>query len=183
MSFVLSAGALAVLVRAHDCPDADLEALYKSFLPRSEDHISTGLQWYYCGGLGVSLLCLAIIAGSHTHRKIPNQRIKKHLRLLFRVAVAVIIICLPLAKLNSLQLVATTTALTLCVLVLELVGSTCWGESFLWDRNCGRNQCSYSAKCKVRKGELEKSFKEGTTLNVEDIARRESGEKGSIGAV
>lgn len=183
MSFVLSAGALAVLVRAHDCPNADVESLYETFIPRSEDHISAGLQWYYCGGLGISLICLAIIAWTHTHRKIPNQRIKKHFRLLFRILVAVVIICLPLAHLDSLQLVATTTGLVLCVLVMELVGSTCWGESFWWNTNCGRNKCSYSARCGVKKEELEKSLKDGTTLNVEEIARRDGGEKGSVGAV
>ncbi|KAF3032376.1 hypothetical protein E8E12_001949 [Didymella heteroderae] len=183
MSFVLSAGALAVLVRAHDCPDADVDSLYETFVSRSEDHISEGLVWYYCGGLGVSLVCLAIIAWTHTHRKIPNQRIRKNFRLLFRIAIAIIIICLPLAHLNSLELVASTTGLVACVLVLELVGSTCWGENFWWNTNCGRNKCTYSAKCGVRKEEIEKSLKDGTVLNVEEIARREIGEKGSVGAV
>jgi low temperature requirement protein LtrA len=183
MSFVLSAGALAVLVRAHDCPNAEVDTLYETFVGRSEDHISQGLVWYYCGGLGVSLICLALIAWSHTHRKIPNQRIKKNFRLLFRVVVAVVIICLPLAHLDSLELVATTTALIACVLVLELVGSTCWGESFWWNTNCGRNKCTYSAKCGVKKEEIEESLKNGTVLNVEEIARREAGEKGSVGAV
>lgn len=183
MSFVLGAGALAVLVRAHDCPDADVESLYETFIPRSEEHISDGLQWYYCGGLGISLVCLAVIAATHSHRKIPNQRMNKHFRLLFRVAVAIVIICLPLAHLNSLELVAATTGLVACVLLLELVGSTCWGESFWRDANCRRNKCSYSARCKVRKEELEESMRDGTTLNVEEIAKRESGEKGSLGPV
>jgi hypothetical protein len=183
MSCVLSAGALAVLVRAHDCPDADVETLSELFVSRSEAHISEGLQWYYCGGLGISLLCLAVVAGTHTHRRIPNQRIKKHFRLLFRVVVAIVIFCLPLAHLNSLELVASSTGLVLSVLILELVGSTCWGESFLWDRSCARDKCSYSALCKVSKEEIEKSLKDGTVLQVEEIARKEGGEKGSIGAV
>jgi len=183
MSFVLSAGALAVLVRAHDCPNAEVETLYETFVGRSEDHISQGLVWYYCGGLGVSLICLALIAWSHTHRKIPNQRVKKNFRLLFRIAIAVVMIRLPLAHLDSLELVATTTALIACVLVLELVGSTCWGESFWWNTNYGRNKCTCSAKCGVKKEEIEKSLKDGIVLNVEEIARREAGEKGSVGAV
>lgn len=183
MSFVLSAGALAILVRAHDCPDADVESLFETFVPRSEEHISAGLQWYYCGGLGISLISLAIIAWTHSHRKIPNQRIKKHFRLLFRVAVAIIITCLPLAHLDSLELIATTTGLVVCVLILELVGSTCWGESFWWNTNCSRNTCSYSAKCNVKKEELERSLIDGTVLNVEEIAKREEGEKGSVGAM
>lgn len=109
MSFVLSASALAILVRAHDCPDAPLDSLYEAFVPRSEEHITAGLRWFYCGGLGISLLCLSIITFTHTHRKIPNQRLRKETRLLFRITVAIVIICLPNAHLNSLQLVACTT--------------------------------------------------------------------------
>jgi low temperature requirement protein LtrA len=183
MSFVLGASALAVLVRAHDCYDAPLESLFGTFINRSEDHISTGLQWYYCGGFGVSLFCLSIIAFTHTHRKIPNQRLRKETRLLFRVAVSIIIISLPTAHLNSLQLVATTTGLVVCVLVLELIGSSCWGENIFWEKNCRRDKATYSAKCGVRKEELERSMKEGTVLNVEEIAKREGGEKGGVAAV
>lgn len=183
MSFVLSASALAVLVRAHDCPDTPLESLFETFIARSEDHISDGLQWYYCGGLGISLFCLTVISFTHTHRKIPNQRLRKETRVVFRVVVSVIIICLPKAHMNSLQLVATTTGLIVCVLFMELIGSSCWGENLFWEKNCCRDKASYEAKCKVRKEELEKSIKEGTVLNVEELAKREGGEKGSVTAV
>lgn len=183
MSFVLSASALGVLVRAHDAPNTPLDSLYATFIPRSEAHLTPALAWFYCGGLGVSLACLSVIASTHTHRRIPNQRLGKHMRLLFRFAVAVAIVCLPRAHLDSVGLVATTTGLLLCVLLLELVGSTCWGESFWWERNCARDRCSYSAKCGVQRAELEKSLKEGTVLNVEEIARRGGGEKGGVGAV
>lgn len=175
MSFVLSASALAVLVRAHDCPDAPLDSLFETFIPRSEDHITDGLQWFYCGGLGISLFCLAIIALTHTHRKIPNQRLRKETRLAFRAIVSIAIICLPKAHLNSLQLVATATGLVLSVLVVELIGMSCWGENIFWEKNCRRAQAHYEAKCGVRREELEKSVKEGKVLNVEEIARRERG--------
>lgn len=102
MSFVLGASALAVLVRAHDCPDAPLDSLFETFIARSKDHISEGLVWYYCGGLGISLFCLSVISLTHVHRKIPNQRLRKETRLAFRVAVSVVIICLPKAHFNSL---------------------------------------------------------------------------------
>ncbi|KAF2826183.1 hypothetical protein CC86DRAFT_25909 [Ophiobolus disseminans] len=183
MSFVLSASALAVLVRAHDCPDAPLESLFETFIPRSEDHISDGLQWFYCGGLGASLFCLSIIALTHTHRKIPHQRVRKETRLVFRMLVSVIIITLPKAHMNSLQLVATTTGLIVAVLVLELVGSSCWGESMLWDKRCKRDKATYSAKCGVKKEELEKSVIDGTVLDVEEIAKRDGGEKGGVPGV
>jgi hypothetical protein len=35
----------------------------------------------------------------------------------------------------------------------------------------------------VKKEELEKSLKDGTVLNVEEIAKRDGEEKGSVGAV
>lgn len=182
-SFVLSASALAVLVRAHDCPDAPLDSLFETFIARSEDHISDGLQWYYCGGLGISLFCLSIIALTHTHRKIPNQRIRKETRLVFRMLISVVIIVLPKAHLNSLQLIATTTGLVLCVLIMELIGSSCWGENLFWEKGCTRAKARYEAKCGVRKEELEKSVRDGTVLDVESIARRDGGEKGGVAAV
>ncbi|CAO2648559.1 Nn.00g078260.m01.CDS01 [Neocucurbitaria sp. VM-36] len=183
MSFVLSASALAVLVRAHDCADAPLDFLFETFIPRSEDRIADGLQWFYCGGLGISLFCLSVIAYTHTHRKIPNQRLRKETRLLFRGVVSIVIICLPKANFDSLQLVATTTGLVICVLVVELVGMSCWGENIFWEKNCVRKKASYEASCGVRKEELEKSMREGTVLNVEEIAKREGGEKGAVAAV
>ena len=183
MSFVLSASALAVLVRAHDCPDAPLDSLYETFIPRSEDHISDGLRWYYCGGLSIALACMGIISLSHAHKTIPDQRLNKNSRLAIRFAVSIVILLLPLAHLNSLELVGTTTALVLIVLLVDLVGSTCAGQNVLWDSKCGRNKCSYSAKCSLRRAELDKKVKDGETINVEEIAKREVGEKGAMGAV
>jgi hypothetical protein len=183
MSFVLSASALAVLVRAHDCPDAPLDSLFETFQPRSEDHISEALQWFYCGGLGLSLFCLAVISRTHTHRTIPNQRVGKNMRLMFRMLVSAVIITLPKAHMNSLQLVATTTGLVVAVLTLELVGSSCWGENIFWEKGCTRDKATYSAKCGIKKEELEKSMRDGTVLDVEEIAKREGGEKGGVTAV
>lgn len=76
-----------------------------------------------------------------------------------------------------------TTGLIVAVLVLELVGMSCWGENIFWETACKRDKATYSARCGVKKEELEKSMKDGTVLNVEEIARREGGEKGSVAAV
>jgi low temperature requirement protein LtrA len=183
MSFVLSASALGVLVRAHDTASAPLDSLSETFIPRSEDHISDGLVWFYCGGLGISLLCLAIISATHVHRTIPNQRLTKPTRLVFRAVVSIVILTLPLAHLDSLRLIATTTGLVVSVLVLELVGVSCWGENFFWEKECKRDRATYSAQCAVKREELEKNVREGTVVNVEEIAKREGGEKGVIGVV
>jgi hypothetical protein len=138
---------------------------------------------FYCGGLSLSLLSLSIISLTHIHRKIPNQRFRKCFRLVFRAFVAIVILLLPLAHMNSLQLIATTTSLIVCVLVVELIGVGCWGENMFWERSCGRDKTTYSARCGVKREELEKSMKEGTVLKVEEIAKREGGEKGGVAAV
>jgi hypothetical protein len=97
--------------------------------------------------------------------------------------VAIIIITLPLAHLDSLRLIATTTGLVVSVLVLDLVGVSCWGENFLWEKGCKRDRATYSARCAVKREELEKSVREGAVLDVEEIAKREAGEKGVVGVV
>jgi hypothetical protein len=84
---------------------------------------------------------------------------------------------------NSLQLVATTTGLIIAVLIMELIGSSCWGENMFWERGCGRDKATYSARCAVKREELEKSLKDGTVLDVEEIAKRESGEKVALTGV
>jgi hypothetical protein len=69
------------------------------------------------------------------------------------------------------------------VLVLELVGVSCWGENFFWEKDCKRDRSTYSARCAVKREELEKNVRDGTVIDVEEIAKREVGEKGIIGVV
>lgn len=177
MSFVLSASALATLVRAHDSPDSPLESLYETFASRSEEEISQGLRWYYCSGLGLSLLFMSVISATHTHKKIPHQRLRKNTRLLFRGLVSIAIICLPLGEHNSLELVGTTTGLVVAVLVVELVGVSCTGENILWDTACQKKKTRYQGECDVKRAELEKLGEKGV-VNVEELAKRETGLKG-----
>jgi hypothetical protein len=181
MSFVLSASALAVLVRAHDCPDTPLESLYETYIERSEEHISQGLRWFYCGGMGIALLCMTIIAISHTHKKRPNVRLGKHKRLLVRFLVSIAIILLPLAHMNSLDLIGTTTGLLMLVLLVELFGASCTGDNLFWDKKCKRGKCRYDAKCGVSKKDLEASMKNGEVLRVEEIAKKGGDGEAAIG--
>ena len=183
MSFVLSASALAILVRAHDSPDSPVDSLYETFVPRSEEHVSAGLRWFYCGGMGIALLCMAILAHTHVHKTIPNQRLFKNKRLFIRILASVAILCLPIAHLDSLDMVGTVTGLLLFVLVIELFGASCAGENVLWDTECKRNRAQYEARCAVRREELEKAGREGQVVDVEEIAGRDKEEKGVIGAV
>lgn len=69
------------------------------------------------------------------------------------------------------------------MLAVELFGATCQGQNPLWDAKCSRDKTDYQAKCKVSKKELQEHVKNGTVLDVEEVARRESGEKGAMGTV
>ncbi|KAF2016428.1 hypothetical protein BU24DRAFT_433436 [Aaosphaeria arxii CBS 175.79] len=168
MSFVLGASSLGVLVRAHDTHDADVDTLYETFVARSEGHLPSGLPWFFCGGVGVALACMGVIAMTHIHKVIPNQRLGKRVRLVFRFVVAAVIIVLPTAHMDSLDLVGTTAGLVVAVLVVDVLGSTCQGENLL-------------ARCNVTRGELEESVKTGEVLRVEELAKRDG--KGEVGAV
>lgn len=121
MSFVLSGGALARLVVADDCHDTDIEDLTDDFQARSAAVIKPGIRWFYCGGLGLSLIFMTAIAAAHLHKENKFRSLRKRNRLLFRVAAGVVIICLSVAdSLNSLELIGTVTAIISAVLIVEL---------------------------------------------------------------
>lgn len=97
----------------------------------------------------------------------------KRSRLALRVAVAVVLICLPLAEsLNSLELISTTTGLVFLVLVFDLYGCTFVGESLFRDGS----KCKYWADCpRRRRRALEDAMKNGTIVNIEQLAEDEEG--------
>ncbi|KAG8872640.1 hypothetical protein FRB98_009501 [Tulasnella sp. 332] len=148
MSFTLSGAALSKLVAAHDCGDASVDSLTDTYQAKSDMEIPDGMRWYYCGGLAIALLSMAAISACHVHTPIDTQRFRKRTRLAFRVVIATIWLCLPLAKsLNSLQLIGTTTGLTVLVLAVDVWGQSCWEDSF-W---CGE-ECKYRAKRRAMSG-------------------------------
>ncbi|KAJ8115459.1 hypothetical protein OPT61_g2910 [Boeremia exigua] len=149
MSFVLSAGALAVLVRAHDCPDADVESLFETFVPRSEDHISAGLQ------------CV----DPYT----PENPAPTHQEALSATFPGIGCCCGHMSASSASQQPA--------------VGSHIHGLGRLCVSVRTVRKHLLGASCNVKKEELEKSLKDGTVLNVEEIAKREPGEQGSVGTV
>ncbi len=64
MGYVLAAAALAHLVWAHDCDNADTHSLTESYVGRSEGEISMGLRWFYCAGLGIAIACMGMLTSS-----------------------------------------------------------------------------------------------------------------------
>jgi hypothetical protein len=116
-----------------------------------------------------------LISASHTHKEIVGQRWKKRYRLAARFAVALVLFCLPLAKhLDSLTLISTTTGLIVLVLLLEIWGTSCVQDSFFRKKN----QCKYTANCKMRKADLEGAVKRGEAINIENLAEKESEQQG-----
>ena len=173
MAYVLAGASLSRLVLATDCPDTRVEELTEAYVGKAEAEIPDGLRWFYCAGLGVALLCMSIISLSHVHKEFDGQRIEKKYRLPFRVAIAIILICLPVAKsLNSLELISITTGLVVSVLMVDVYGQTCIYDNF-W--RC-TNHCKYRANCPFRKKALVDAVKSGTTVKLEEV-QLEHGEK------
>ena len=59
MGYILAAASLSRLVLATDCHDANAEDLTESYISNSQGEVPTGLRWFYCGGLGIALLCMS----------------------------------------------------------------------------------------------------------------------------
>jgi len=172
MAYVLAGASLSRLVLVRDCHGTNPDDLTKRFLAKSEVEVPQGLRWFYCAGFGIALLCMSIISLSHVHKVFDGQRINKKTRLSNRIAVAIILICLPLAKsLDSLQLISVTTGMVVYVLMVDVYGSTSIHDDF-WKST---SQCKYRADCPLKKNILIDALKKGTTIKLEEVTDR--GEK------
>jgi hypothetical protein len=122
----------------------------------------------------ILLTVIGIISLTHIHKEPAGRiRIRKWYRLCNRLAVCAILICLPIANdLNSLSLISITTSLLAYVLIVELWGSTCKGDSIFGEGQ----KCNYTAKCKISKKDLESAVKHGHVIRVQELSDR--GEKG-----
>ncbi len=181
MGYVLAASTLSRLVLAHDCADADPETLGEEYEAVSEAAVGQALRWFYCGGLGVALLAMAVISFCHVHKRVERSRLRKRPRLAARVGVAAVIVCLPAAgdDLTSLDLISVTTALVFFVLILDLYGSSCQGDRFWTGGFCPeeKRKCTYTAKCRLgkrRRQELEDAVRRGEKVSLQDLLKRHS---------
>lgn len=164
MSFVLGSGALSRLVVASDTPGAHILTLTPVYQARSEEDIPAGVRWFYCAGFGVALLFMALISMSHVHKDVDGQRLAKRWRLGIRIAVAIILICLPTAEaLDSLSLIGIVTALMVFLVVTELWAVSCSGAK-LWARD---KPCRYLGHC--GKKDLQAYVMGGKELDLGDI--------------
>lgn len=121
-----------------------------------------------------------VISVCHIHKSISSPRITKKTRLIFRAAVAIVLICLPLAdRLSSLDLIGITTSLFVTVLVMDIFGNSCPDTNF-WSSNEGgkdgaEGKCKYTARmkmCKNKRAELQKKMMNGEEVTLEDALKR-----------
>lgn len=141
---------------------------------------------FYCGGLAVTLFFMTVISHTHIHKKIATPRISKTARLIFRLCIVVVLACLPAAgdKLNSLDLIGTTTGLFVTVLMVDIFGNACEGHKF-WTGGIGRcpeTRCKYTARMKMgknRREELRKKMLNGENVTLEDALKRRQSELSS----
>ncbi|QIW97093.1 hypothetical protein AMS68_002611 [Peltaster fructicola] len=177
MSFVLGSGALSRLVVASDTPDAHLENLTEAYQSRSEHEIAAGVRWFYCAGFGVALLNMGVISLTHVHRDMVGQRLHKRWRLAIRAAVAIILICLPLAEnLDSLQLVGTVTGLIAFLLMCELWACSCSGSKFL----ARDKPCRYTGHC--GKKDLQAYVLSGKELDLSELGNTSKLKNSGLGS-
>ncbi|KAH0594232.1 hypothetical protein MHUMG1_08071 [Metarhizium humberi] len=131
MGYIVATSALSTLVLALDVPNTERDQLRPPYSVRAEEHLSSGVRFFYCQGLAIALLSMAFISLSHSHRTPPTMRLSKPVRLINRVLVCIIMFLLPMAThLDSLSLISTTLGLTAYVLIVELWGKSCKDESF-----------------------------------------------------
>ena len=109
---------------------------------------------------------IGIISITHIHREIEGLRIRKSHRIVIRFSVAIILVCLPLARnLNSLKLIIVVTGLIVFILMAEIWGNSCMFESFFGTEKA----CQYTAECQVKKNDLEDVIKAGGTAKLEAL--------------
>lgn len=129
---------------------------------------------------------MTAISWSHVHKKINIPRISKSSRLIFRLAICIILACLPTAgdSLNSLELIGITTSLFVLVLTVDIFGNSCEGHKF-WTGSIGRcpeTRCKYSTRMKIgkkRREELRTKMLNGENVTLEDALRRRQSDDSS----
>lgn len=97
MSYILAASTLTTLVLAHDSMDTNPDWLGSHYVDRSVSVLEPAMRWFYCGGIGLAFIFMAVISLCHTHKKLKGGRLHKRPRLAIRVVLAAVIIVLPTA--------------------------------------------------------------------------------------
>lgn len=180
MAYVLSASTLSRIVLAHDSSDSDPTKLTQEYSMKSVQDLSSGLRWFYCGGLGCSIILMAVISYSHKNKGSGTIRSSKNIRLIFRCCIGVVMIGIARAvSLTSLELVAITSCLSVSLLVVDIYGTTSEGHSF-WTGGMHHKEKKsnvYTADVKIshrKRKEIKQALLRGENLGIHDLWKRHS---------
>ncbi|CAE6458086.1 hypothetical protein ACGC1H_006833 [Rhizoctonia solani] len=111
------------------CASLILVSAATSRMTQHTEEVTSAMRWYFGGGLGVALISMALIGA--THRGLDptgTSRLGRFTQLGFRVAIGIIMICLPLSDLSPLNLMGTSAGLTSFLVVEETYGKLRRGE-------------------------------------------------------
>jgi low temperature requirement protein LtrA len=177
MGYTLAAATMSKIVLSHDCPNADADSLTDLYQVKSLAEISTGLRWFYCGGLSTTLISSCLTSLCHKHKTIPYSHLTKHTRLSVRFAAAIIILMLPLAHpedFSSLSLVASTCGVTIAALMTDLYGLARKDDQFWFGgfSHSEKKATQYAANFMLNKKgrqEIKKSMKLGHRITIKDL--------------
>lgn len=188
MGYTLAATAMSKIVLAHDCSNANEESLGEPYDTRSLANVSTGLRWFYCGGLCVALVFSCIISLSHIYRISEDSRLTRESRLIIRFAAAIAILLLPLVptnRLDSLALIGITCSVIIGCLMVDLYGLSQKSGDF-WIGGFSHSEkksTTYAAQCTLdeeHKSRIKRDLEMGHSTTIRDILRRSSlGRSGS----
>ncbi|RUP48010.1 bacterial low temperature requirement A protein-domain-containing protein [Jimgerdemannia flammicorona] len=121
-AIVIMGSTLGVLVQVMDFPGSENIPVGLHGAERLTE-IPPGIDWLFCGSLSMAICCLATIGLSHQSMDaVDLMKIHKRWRISFRYVTAAIFAVLPLAKLNSLSLLAIVSSLSLVLVIVETVG-------------------------------------------------------------
>jgi low temperature requirement protein LtrA len=188
MGYTLAATAMSNIVLAHDCSNADEGSLGEPYDTRSLAEVSTGLRWFYCGGLCVALVFSCVISLSHLYRISEDARLTRESRLLVRFAAAIAILLLPVVpvhRLQSLALIGITCSVIIGCLIVDLYGLSRKDDDFWFGgfSHTEKKATTYAAHCTLddeHKTTIKKNLEMGHSTTIKDILRRSSlGRSGS----
>jgi len=194
MGYTLAAATMSKIVLAHDCSNADAESLTDLYQTKSLAQISTGLRWFYCGGLSTTLFSSCLISFCHSHKTISDSRLTKRTRLAVRFAAAITILMLPLAHpddFSSMSLVASTCGVTIGVLITDLYGlarkdDQFWFGGFSHSEKKATQYAAHFTLNKKGRQEIKKIMKLGHRITIKDVmhpSRRSSFDIDGVTAV
>lgn len=154
------------------CAALILVSAATSRMTQQVDEVTPAICWYFAGGLGTALISMAMIGA--THRGLDptgTSRIGRFTQLMFRVAVGIIIICLPLAhNLSPMNMLGTSAGLTGFLVVEETYGKLHRGEPLA--KPSGAEQDAIDARSRSEAGEPTRVNSNGAeTLGGESVAK------------